>query len=312
LDTEETAPFFYDHEPTKVYRAVLSGETNLDQILYYGEAELIFEMPDPYATSAEVKSTLLQGHIVREIFGDWSRGTLTDVVADGSDLRLAREGEDVAGAVDGNWETGAHNNTAPISSDPEQRDFERSWAMNWSEDATLSGVRENDDGHLVQELPNFAIRDDMSNIQNTGWQRYGSGNESFIFQEDGYVLFDLEEAAPSNEIGISRAHNIPFEEATIFFTARTSNSGLPLWVLSGSKGYLFNIPNTGGVLMPFLIRISNGQVEYYGAAPLSKAGTPFMKTTTRRASSFMSTRMIPGGLRSSNSTSPTRPSTSRG
>jgi len=118
--------------------------------------------------------------------------------------------------------------------------------MNWSEDATLSGVRENDDGHLVQELPNFAIRDDMSNIQNTGWQRYGSGNESFIFQEDGYVLFDLEEAAPSNEIGISRAHNIPFEEATIFFTARTSNTGLPLWVLTGSKGYLFNIPNTGG------------------------------------------------------------------
>ena len=265
LDTEQSAPFFYDHEPHRIYRAVLSRETNLDQILYYGEAELIFEMPDPYATSAEVKSTLLQGHIVREIFGDWSRGTLTDVVADGSDLRLAREGEDVAGTIDGNWETGTHNNTAPISSDPEQRDFERSWAMNWSEDATLSGVRENDDGHLVQELPNFAIRDDMSNIQNTGWQRYGSGNESFIFQEDGYVLFDLEDSVPSNQVGIARYFNIPFEEATIVFTARTTNTGLPLWVRSGSKGYLFSIPNTSGELLPFLIRISGEGVEYYGA-----------------------------------------------
>src|SRR5690606_3642989 len=179
LDTEEAAPFCYDHEPTKVYRAVLSGQTNLDTIHDYGEAELIIDMPDRYATSTEVKSTLLQGHIVREIFGDWSRGDLTDVVADGSNLRLAREGEDVAGTIDGNWETGEHNNTAPISSDPEQREFEGSWAMNWSEHATLSGVRENNDGHLVQELPKFAIRDDMSNIQNAGWQRYGSGNESF-------------------------------------------------------------------------------------------------------------------------------------
>ncbi|MFS8536026.1 MAG: phage tail family protein, partial [Limnochordales bacterium] len=61
LDTEQSAPFFYDHEPHRIYRAVLSGETNLDQILYYGEAELIFEMPDPYAESRDKKTALLQG-----------------------------------------------------------------------------------------------------------------------------------------------------------------------------------------------------------------------------------------------------------
>src|SRR5690606_15342642 len=113
--------------------------------------------------------------------------------------------------------------------------------------------------------PNFAIRDDMSNTQNTGGQRYGSGNETFIFQEGGSVRFEREEPAPSNEAGIARARTMPFEKATRLYNARTSTTGLVLWVLSGSEGYLFNIPNTGGVLMPFLIRISNGQVEYYGA-----------------------------------------------
>src|SRR5690606_20629773 len=110
LDTEETALFFYDHEPTKVYRAVLSEETNLDQVIYYGEVDLIFEMPDSYAESIEKKTALLQGATVHYLFTDFSEeGTLIDLVADENGMRLAREGIDITEAS--NWGAGMHYRT---------------------------------------------------------------------------------------------------------------------------------------------------------------------------------------------------------
>src|SRR5690606_29148377 len=107
LDTEETAPVFYDHEPTKVYRAVLSEEANLDQVMYSGEVDRILGMADPYAESIEKKTALLQGAVVHNLLADFSaEGPLLHPVADDSGMRLARGGMDGTGAP--SWGDGMH------------------------------------------------------------------------------------------------------------------------------------------------------------------------------------------------------------
>src|SRR5690606_41518181 len=62
------------------------------QVIYYGEVDLIFEMPDPYAESIEKKTARLQGATVHYLFTDFSaEGTLFDLVADENGMRLAKD-----------------------------------------------------------------------------------------------------------------------------------------------------------------------------------------------------------------------------
>jgi len=275
LDTEETAPFFYDHEPTKVYRAVLSEETNLDQILYYGEAELIFEMPDPYATSAEVKSALLQGHIVREIFGDWSRGTLTDVVADGSDLRLAREGEDVAGTIDGNWETGTHNNTAPISDGDflqlakTGEDFIRNWedqeAWESPENNRLNTGSDPNGNLRLIGLPEWEFVDLMTDYTQN-WRVQSPTAGGTVTQHDGYVT--IKGQGVTSNFGIDTQQNsevVTVFPCTIFFKFRGRDTTNARFIIEdgSSIGYTHQFDDEANEWAYYWIRCGlNGATVY--------------------------------------------------
>src|SRR5690606_6320780 len=191
LDTEETAPFFYDHEPTKVYRAVLSEETNLDQVIYYGEVDLIFEMPDPYAESIEKKTALLQGATVRYLFTDFSEeGTLIDLVADENGMRLAREGMDVTGAS--SWDAGMHHRTVVDSGklrlEKTGDDISYIWSTgtDWAR-GTLSGRLTVSGNTLRLNTETWDINDSMDNYQATGWTTQG---DPVISQQADHVLIN--------------------------------------------------------------------------------------------------------------------------
>lgn len=67
LDVEGAAPFYYTYEPEKIYKAVLSGETDLDKVVTDAEVELIFEMPDPYAQGTP-QSQNLSGEYLKRFF----------------------------------------------------------------------------------------------------------------------------------------------------------------------------------------------------------------------------------------------------
>lgn len=193
LDTEETAPFFYDHEPTKVYRAVLSEETNLDQVIYYGEVDLIFDMPDPYAEDLTPHVALLQGATAGAFLDDFTGiGTATDVIADENGLRLAKEGQDVS-VVSSDWNAGTHTDTAIDAGRLVLRkdsDFSRVWetAGDWNNpENDLDGVVGLPGIHVLylDNTPVFDFMDDMFNYS-FEW-RVQSAAGGTVTQQDGYV-----------------------------------------------------------------------------------------------------------------------------
>src|SRR5690606_5343851 len=145
----------------------------------------------------------------------------------------------------------------------------------------LDGVVGDESGRLTQILPEFTVKDDMSDAIGTRWNLYGTDASNFVTQQDGFVRFDLRDAAPPDEIGIGYYHDYllkqqqlsNFSQATILFTARTTNSGMSFWITNANKGYQFTLPNTQGKTTPFIIRIfSETEVEYYAAGQQAPSG----------------------------------------
>src|SRR5690606_16747521 len=255
LDTEETALFFYDHEPTKVYRAVLSEETNLDQVIYYGEVDLIFEMPDPYAESIEKKTALLQGAVVHNLFTDFSaEGTLIALVADENGMRLAREGMDVTGAS--SWDDGMHYRTVVDSGklrlEKTGDDISYIWSTgtDWAR-GTLSGRLTVSGNTLRLNTETWDINDSMDNYQATGWTTQG---DPVISQQADHVLINATSPV-SAQTRIYRNPGISFTSATFDFKASIDGDDLKAWITNGTNAWRVFLPNTDGEVHWFRIRI---------------------------------------------------------
>jgi len=255
LDTEETAPFFYDHEPTKVYRAVLSEETNLDQVIYYGEVDLIFEMPDPYAESIEKKTARLQGATVHYLFTDFSaEGTLFDLVADENGMRLAREGTDVTGAS--SWDAGMHYRTVVDSGklrlEKTGDDISYTWSTgtDWAR-GTLSGRLTISGNTLRLNTESWDIADDMDDFRAQGWQTSG---DNIFSQQFNHVL--INGANPvTTQTRLYKTHGTAFTQATFDFKASITGDDMKAWISNGTNGWRVFLPNTNGEVHWFRIRI---------------------------------------------------------
>lgn len=255
LDTEQSAPFFYDHEPHRIYRAVLSGETNLDQILYYGEAELIFEMPDPYAESRDKKTAVLQGAVVRNLFTDFSEeGTLIDLVADENGMRLAKEGMDVTGAS--SWDDGMHYHTVVDSGElrlgKTGEDISYIWSTgtDWAR-GTLSGRLTISGDTLRLNTETWDIADDMDDFRAQGWQTSG---DSIISQQSDHVLINGVNPV-TVQTRLYKSHGTAFTQATFDFKASIIGDDMKAWISNGTNGWRVFLPNTSGEVHWFRIRI---------------------------------------------------------
>lgn len=190
-----------------------------------------------------------EGIDFEQSFENWSNGTFENTEEVNGFLRLSRTGETIHQI----WDT------------------KEEWE---AEGNILDGVVGDESGRLTQILPEFTVKDDMSDAIGTRWNLYGTDASNFVTQQDGFVRFDLRDAAPSGEIGIGYYHDyllkqqqlFNFSQATILFTARTTNSGMSFWITNANKGYQFTLPNTQGKTTPFIIRIfSETEVEYYAA-----------------------------------------------
>ena len=251
LDTEQSAPFFYDHEPHRIYRAVLSGETNLDQILYYGEAELIFEMPDPYAESRDKKTALLQGTTVRKLFTDFSEeGTLIDLVADENGMRLAKEGQDFIVGTDTNWEEGTHNNTVEVDNEYLQLkkgpDIERIYPdqIDWDDPENVQNGMGNLADYLgLIDLPEWNFIDYMRNYTSQ-WRIQSPTAGGEVIQEDEYVT--IRGTASGANFGIDTQYNtnpdvIVRFPCTVYILYRGRNSDGARFIIEDGTTYGFTI-----------------------------------------------------------------------
>jgi len=287
LDTEETAPFFYDHEPTKVYRAVLSEETNLDQVIYYGEVDLIFEMPDPYAESVEKKTALLQGMSAGARYEDFTGvGTGTDIVADASGLRLAKEGRDYSNMVDTDWESGTHNGTTEVGNEFLQlarsgTDYDFLWDSEetWNDP---SNTRVNTDGASTDldmvGLPVWDLIDYMTNYRATGWVADG---DPVISQHSGHVLIDGS-APVTRQTRIYRTHGMSFSSATFDFKASITGDYMKAWITNGTNAWRVYLPNTNGAVRWFRIRIiDTSTAELYVDGTLTATTIEYTTSTSQ-------------------------------
>lgn len=252
LDTEETAPFFYDHEPTKVYRAVLSEETNLDQVIYYGEVDLIFEMPDPYAESIEKKTARLQGATVHYLFTDFSEeGTLIDLVADENGMRLAKEGQDFIVRTDANWEEGTHNNTVEVGNEYLQLekkgpDIERIYPdqIDWDDPENTRDGMGNSANYLgLVDLPKWNFVDYMWDYEEN-WRIQSPAAGGEVIQEEDYVT--IRGSAMGANYGIDTQENTSPDvtvsfPCTVYILYRGRNSDGARFIIEDGSNYAFTI-----------------------------------------------------------------------
>lgn len=270
LDTEETAPFFYDHEPTKVYRAVLSEETNLDQVIYYGEVDLIFEMPDPYATDTTAHSALLQGMSAGARYEDFTGvGTGTDIVADASGLRLAKEGQDLSGGID--WTQGSHNDTEANGDGLRLKrgmSFERVWPdeVDWDDPENTRNGAGNVSNYLaLSNTPNWNLVERFLDYTDL-WRRVpSSGGGGTVTQEDNFVR--ISGTATANlGIDIQDDPDIVVQfPATVLLKYRNQGPDAGRLALEdgGSGRYIIELDDISGEWVYLWLAISNDTCTMY-------------------------------------------------
>lgn len=58
LYTEDPAPLIFSDEPGRIYYAKLSGNTDLEELIYIGKTKLVFVCADPYKYATSEKSIL--------------------------------------------------------------------------------------------------------------------------------------------------------------------------------------------------------------------------------------------------------------
>src|SRR5690606_11626402 len=270
LDTEETAPFFYDHEPTKVYRAVLSEETNLDQVIYYGEVDLIFEMPDPYATDTTPHTALLQGMSAGARYRDLTgAGTQNDVVGDEEGLRLAKEGLDLSDEID--WTQGTHSNTEANGGGlrlKQGMSFERVWpdSVDWDDpENTRNGAGNILDYLALSDTPNWDFVERFLDYTER-WRRVPtSGGGGTVSQQDHFVR--ISGTATAN-LGIDIQDDPNFVvrfPATILLKYRNMgpDAGRSAMKDGGPDRYIIELDDTSGECVYLWLAISNNTCTMY-------------------------------------------------
>ena len=270
LDTEETAPFFYDHEPTKVYRAVLSEETNLDQVIYYGEVDLIFEMPDPYATSTDTRTARLRGASAGARYEDFTGvGTQNDVVGDASGLRLAKEGQDLSDEID--WTQGSHNDTEANSNGLRLKrgmSFERVWPdeVDWDDPENTRNGAGNVSNYLaLSNTPDWEFVEHFLDYTDL-WRRVpSSGGGGTVTQEDNFVR--ISGTATANlGIDIQNDPNIVVSfPATVLMKYRNMGPDAGRLAIGDGESayYLIELDDTTGDWVYLWLAISNNTCTVY-------------------------------------------------
>ena len=270
LDTEQTAPFFYSYEPDKVYQAVLSGETDLEKIVTDGETELIFEMPDPYATSTDTRTARLRGASVGARYEDFTGvGTQNDVVGDEEGLRLAKEGQDLSDEID--WTQGSHNDTEANSNGlrlKQGMSFERVWPdeVDWDDPENTRNGAGNVSNYLtLSNTPDWNLVEHFLDYTDL-WRRVpSSGGGGTVTQEDNFVRISGTTTANLG-IDIQDDPNIVVRfPATVLLKYRNQGPDAGRLALEdgGSGRYIIELDDISGEWVYLWLAISNDTCTVY-------------------------------------------------
>lgn len=275
LDTEQTAPFFYSYEPDKVYQAVLSGETDLEKIVTDGETELIFEMPDPYATSTDTRMARLRGTSVGVRYEDFTEiGTGTDVVADASGLRLAKEGQDYSNMVDTDWESGTHNGTTEAGNEFLQlaksgADYIKEWASqaDWEDPANIRDGMGSPtlDSLMLEGFPMWEFMDDMSSYTRE-WRVQSPSAGGEVLQRAGYVTIRGSASGANFGIDTQLNDNVTVQfPCTIYILYRGRNSSGARFIIEDGTtyGYTYNFEDEDNEWNHYWIRAGTTEAIVY-------------------------------------------------
>lgn len=118
LLTDSPKPLVYSYEPDKTYMAVLSGDTNLDEIIGIGKTTLTFIIVDPFALGEEQSQTIAGIPKVEQdvdTTAEFQNGTLTNLVLLDNAVILDREGQNYSKNVTDFSTGGTHSDTTADS-----------------------------------------------------------------------------------------------------------------------------------------------------------------------------------------------------
>lgn len=246
LLTDTPAEFYYSFEPNRVYYAMLSGDTDINKILWMGEVTLTFEMPDPYAYG-ETKNQTIAVVDTREdtdTQSEWQSGTLNGVVATANGLQLQKEGQDFSRTFD--FSTGTKSGTVVANgalqlSKGQNINKVDTTDNDWNTKTGGSNTIGSNGNLVLTGLPNYTFLDPMSDFASTGWST--TTLKTGISQQPGYVRLAKPETGSGTQQAVYRQMAVTFP-CTIDIRVKTNSAQTTFYVADAANRYNVYLPNT--------------------------------------------------------------------
>lgn len=194
---------------------------------------------------------------------------------------LDKEGIDVSESSD--WTAGTHYRTKGLPIGTLQ--LEKGTDVNriWTTDAdwlggTLTGRLGVSGGSLRLNTETWnSIADDMDNFQAQGWQTVG---DPIISQQADHVLINGVNPV-TTQTRLYKNHGTAFTQATLDFKASINGDFMKAWITNGTNAWRVYLPNTGGEVRWFRIRIIDTMTaELYVNGVLTPATIEYTTSTS--------------------------------